>query len=464
MDVEHMDVEHMDGGHMNVEHIRLYVDDRPADQAFRVHRDVFADPELFELEMKHIFGRTWVFLGLESQVARPNDYVTASIGRTPVLLTRDAGGRLHALVNACRHKGATVARLESGNAKFHVCPYHGWAYDASGRNVDIKDRAAGCYSPAFEAENHDLIPLARLESYKGLVFGSLSAEVPPLAEFLGELRFFIDCAMDQAPQGMEFIAGRSLYTYRGNWKLQLDNGVDPYHLTTTHVSFIDVQRRRRRGQGNVVARQFDWDARAEIGGGIYNFAHGHSALWRYHPGDEAAKRPIYPVIGEIAARVGQLRADWMLKPRTVIVFPNMQIADTVALMLRTFTPISVDRTEMRSWCLAPIGEKPELRAQRLRQFEDFFNPAGLATPDDTVVYEDCQRGFRAQGLSWLQGYSRALAAVHDGGDAVAKEIGIAPARSTPGPIEMCPETGLHSSYREWVRLLEAGLAGRKPYA
>jgi phenylpropionate dioxygenase-like ring-hydroxylating dioxygenase large terminal subunit len=448
---------------MDNERINLYVDDRPSEGVFRVHRDVFSDPALFELEMKHIFERTWIFLGLESQVARPNDYFTSTIGRTPVLVTRTPQGALGAFVNACRHKGATVARLESGTAKFHVCPYHGWAYDAAGRNVDIKDRAAGAYAPAFEHENHDLLPIARVESYRGLIFGSLSGEVPPLPEFLGELRFFIDCAMDQSAHGMEFIPGRSVYTFRGNWKLQMDNGVDPYHLTTTHVSFIDVQRRRRKGQGNVVARQFDWDARAQIGGGIYNFEHGHSALWRYHPGEEAAKRPIYPVIDEIAERVGQQRADWMLKPRTVIVFPNMQIADTVALMLRTFHPISVDRTEMRSWCLAPIGEKPELRAQRLRQFEDFFNPAGLATPDDTVVYEDCQRGFLAEGLSWLQGYSRALGAVHDGGDAVAGEIGVKPVRSTPGPIEMCPETGLHSPYREWARLLEAGVSGHKPY-
>ena len=448
---------------MNVENIRLYVDDRPADKVFKVRRDVFVDPELYELEMKYVFERTWSFLGLESQLAKANDYFTGAIGRTPVLVTRDAQGKIGAFINACRHKGATVARLESGNAKFHVCPYHGWAYDASGRNVDIKDHAAGCYSAAFEAEDHGLIPIARIESYKGLVFGCLSTDVPPLAEFLGELRFFIDCAMEQAPQGMEFIAGRMVYEYQGNWKLQLDNGVDPYHLTTTHVSFIDVQRRRRKGQGNVVARQFDWDARASIGGGIYNFEHGHSALWRYHPGDEAVKRPIYPVIDSIAQRVGQLKADWMLKPRTVIVFPNLQIADTVALMMRTFRPLAVDRTEMRSWCLAPIGEAPELRAQRLRQFEDFFNPAGLATPDDTVVYEDCQRGFVAEGLDWLQGYSRALGAVHEGGDQVAAEIGIRPARSTPGPIEMCPETGLHSSYREWARLMEAGVAGRKPY-
>jgi phenylpropionate dioxygenase-like ring-hydroxylating dioxygenase large terminal subunit len=295
------------------------------------------------------------------------------------------------------------------------------------------------------------------------VFGSLSADVPPLTDFLGELRFFLDCAMEQSAQGMEFIPGRSVYFYRANWKLQMDNGTDPYHLTSTHVSFIEVQRRRRRGQGHVAARQFDWDERAQIGQGVFQFKNGHTALWRHHPSDEEKKRPIYPVIEQIRARVGDKLADWMLRPRTVTMFPNMQIADTVALMLRTFRPISVDLTEMKSWCLAPIGESTELRAWRLRQFEDFFNPAGLATPDDTVVYQDCQQGFVDPADPWLQGYTRGIARLRDGGDEMASQLGVKPVRSVAGPIEMSPETGLHSTYREWARMLEAGLAGDKPY-
>src|SRR4051812_36069621 len=325
---------------MDLKSIRLYVDDRPSEGVFRVHRDVYADPELFELEMKYIFERTWNYLALESEIGKPNDFVTRHIGRTPVIVTRDAKGKIGAFINACRHKGATVCRLEEGNTKFHVCPYHGWAYDASGKNVDIKDRAAGAYAPAFEAENHDLVPIARIASYKGLVFGSLSKDVPALEDFLGELRFFLGCAMEQGPRGMEFIPGRCAYLYRGNWKLQMDNGTDPYHLTSTHVSFIEVQRRRRKGQGHVQARQFDWDERAAIGQGVFQFANGHTALWRNHPGDEAKKRPIYPVIDEIRSRVGDRLADWMLKPRTVTMFPSMQIADTVALMMRTFRPIT----------------------------------------------------------------------------------------------------------------------------
>ena len=249
---------------MDLKDIRLYVDDRPAEGVFRVHRDVYSDPELFELEQKFIFERAWNFLGLESQMRKPNDFLTAHIGRTPVLAMRDAKGRLGAFVNVCRHKGALLCSAEEGNSKYHVCPYHGWAYDASGKNVDIKDSKTACYPASFEAEDHNLVPLARVASYRGFVFGSLSAEVPPLEEFLGDMRFFIDLVADQGPNGMQFIPGRSVYTYRGNWKLQLDNGLDPYHLTTTHLSYMDLQARRRGGEGHLEARQYDWAKRNEF--------------------------------------------------------------------------------------------------------------------------------------------------------------------------------------------------------
>ena len=441
--------------------LRDLVDDRPEDGVFRVHRDVFADPELHELERKFIFERTWNFLTIEAQVSKPNDFVTCWIAKTPVIVTRDAQNRVRGFLNVCRHKGAMIVASEQGNARYLVCPYHGWTYDCAGQNRDIKDRAAAAYAPSFDAESHDLVPLPRIESYKGLVFGSLSPDVPPLEEFLGEMKVFLDLAMEQGPNGMEFVPGRVAYTYRGNWKLQLDNGIDPYHLTSTHVSFIGIQARRREGAGNLEARQFDWAKRARREAGVFCFPNGHSVFWTDQP--EAEKRPIYPTIDEVRARVGAVRAEWMLRARNIQVFPNMQIADAMTLMLRTFRPVAVDRTEMRSFCLAPIGEKPELRAWRLRQFEDFFNPTGLATPDDTVTYEDCQRGMGAAGFSWLQGYARGIADLKPGANAPAEALGVTPAASAVGTFETGPETPFHPAYREWRRLMAAGIAGRKAY-
>ena len=446
---------------MDLSNMNKYIDDRPADGVFRVHKDVYSDAALFELEMKYIFERTWSFLGHESQLPKPNDWIATHIGRVPVLLMRDAQGTVGAFLNACRHKGARLTRTEAGNRKFHVCPYHGWTYGSDGRNVDVKDKKSGCYSAAFDAESHDLVALARVSSYKGLLFGSLSPDVPELSDFIGELGFFIDLAMEQGEHGMELVPGRIEYAYDANWKLQLDNGTDAYHLTSTHTSFLDVMAKRSAGGGNQEARQFDWQKRFSQEGGDFQFANGHTVIWLNQA--EVAKRPIYPSIDAIRERVGNARADWMLKMRNMSVFPNMQIADSTSLLLRTFRPLAVDRTEMRYWCLAPVGEPPVQRAWRLRQFEDFFNVSGFATPDDTVTYETCQAGFAASRNAWLQGHCRGLAALQPGPSELARSLGFDPVATVQGSFLVQSEMAFQPVYREWARLMEAGISGRKAY-
>jgi benzoate/toluate 1,2-dioxygenase alpha subunit len=84
------------------------VDDHEAG-IFRCRRDVFTDPALFELELKHLFEGGWVYLAHDSQIPANNDYFSTWIGRTPVVITRDKGGELNAFVNACAHRGATCA-------------------------------------------------------------------------------------------------------------------------------------------------------------------------------------------------------------------------------------------------------------------------------------------------------------------------------------------------------------------
>jgi benzoate/toluate 1,2-dioxygenase alpha subunit len=446
---------------MGVQPARFYVDDRPGEGVFRVHRDVYSDPEIFELEMKYIFERTWNFLTVETQLAKPNDYITTWIGRTPVVVSRDAKGNLRAFLNTCRHKGATVCRLEKGNAKYHVCFYHGWAYDSAGKNVSIKQREAADYPAAFDVQSHDLIPLAKLATYKGLIFGSLSPDVPPLEEHLGDLKFFIDLHMEQGPQGMEIIPGRVVYTYRGNWKMQLENGQDPYHVDTAHGSFMAIAERRRKGQGNVAAQEQDWQKRNAVQIGAYEFPHGHSSVW--HEVAEPERRAVWASIDEIKKRVGPLKADWMVKMRNAVFFPNLQIADQIVPILRTFRPIAPNLTELRSNVIGPIGELPERRAARLRQFEDFVNPGGYATPDDVTVFADCQTGFSATGVDFLQGYSRGIGVLERGANDEAREAELHPLTSVKGHRAQNTELGTHAPFREWVRLMEAGMEGRKAY-
>lgn len=437
------------------------IDDRPEDGMFRVHRRVFTDPEIFDLEMKYIFESGWVFLGLASQLLANHDFFTTSIGRHPVLVTRNGAGAIGAFVNSCPHKGARICQHEQGNARLHVCPYHSWSFDSAGKNRAIKGKAAGAYSEAFEQTNHDLRPVGAFGNYRGLLFGSMSADVPSLDEYLGDARPLIDLIVDQSPEGMELVPGAVGFTFDANWKLQLENCSDQYHFSSVHPSYLQILERRAEMEYDGSTQNM-WDvkkmAQVEPGvptGGTYNFHQGHVLNWRMPDSPEAL--PLYERRDELAARFGEAKRDWMFYSRNLTLFPNVQFAENASSQIRIIRPLAVNRTEMRTFCMAPIGESADARRRRIRQYEDFFNPSGLATPDDTVVYEACQEGYQSEAEPWLQGYSRGMCASRAGPDPFADLIGLNPASSVAADRFLSDETIFHAYYRAWrARMMSAG--------
>ena len=89
-----------------------FVEDRLDDGVFRVDRGIYTRPEIFEAEMERVFGRVWVYLCHESQVAAHGDYYATDIGRQPVFVVRREDGGLGAFINACAHRGAVLTPLD----------------------------------------------------------------------------------------------------------------------------------------------------------------------------------------------------------------------------------------------------------------------------------------------------------------------------------------------------------------
>jgi benzoate/toluate 1,2-dioxygenase alpha subunit len=431
------------------------IDDRPEAGIFRVNRAIFDDPAVFDLEMKFIFEGGWVFLGIADQAANPHDFFTTTIGRVPVLVTRGGDGELHGLVNSCPHRGSRVAQSMHGNSRLHVCPYHSWSFDSSGRNKAVKLKRAGCYGEAFDQQSHDLKPLPAFEEYRGFLFGSLVADVPSLADYLGEAAKLLDLVADQSEQGFELVPGAVTFTYDGNWKLQLENCSDAYHFTSAHPSYIRILEQRQQSNSRTAVKSVwessdYWREEAEgVAGGSFSFDHGHVLNWGIFGVTEAL--PLFESAAMLAERHGASKRDWMFNMRNLSIFPNLQIAENASSQLRVIRPISAGKTEMRTWCIAPKGESTDARRQRIRQYEDFFNPSGMATPDDTVSYENCQRGFASRVEPWLQGYARGTTASKPGGNIFSDAIGLQPARNVLADSMLGDETLFHSYYREWAR-------------
>jgi benzoate/toluate 1,2-dioxygenase alpha subunit len=426
------------------------VDDQ-ASGAFRCRRDIFTDPQIFDLEMKHLFEGNWVFVAHESQIPEPNDYFTTFIGRQPVVVTRDKAGALHAVINACAHRGATLCRRKRGNKGSFTCQFHGWTFSNTGKLLKVKDGKGADYPAAFNTDgSHDLKRVARFESYRGFLFASLNPDVLALEAHLGSTRVIIDQMVDQAPEGLEVLRGNSTYVYDGNWKLQMENGADGYHVSAVHWNYsATMGRRNYEAQGT---RTVDANGWSKSVGGVYGFEHGHILLWTNLLNPEV--RPVYGHRAELEARLGKARADQIVgQSRNLGLYPNVYLMDQFSTQIRVVRPVAVDRTEVSIYCFAPRGEAAEERALRIRQYEDFFNVSGMGTPDDLEEFRACQTAYDGAGSLWND-LSRGATRWIDGGDDNARALGITPLLSG----ERSEDEGLFVRQHEyWARTLVAAL-------
>jgi len=423
--------------------------DDPATGSFRCRRDVFTDPTLFDLEMKHIFEGKWVYLAHESQIPENNDYFTTFIGRQPVIITRDKTGQLNAVINACAHRGAMLCRRKHGNKGSFTCQFHGWTFSNAGKLLKVKDGKTGDYPKSFNTDgSHDLTKVARFENYRGFLFGSLNPEVQPLEDWLGSTRVIIDQMVDQAPEGLEVLRGNSSYVYDGNWKLQMENGADGYHVSAVHWNYSVTTGRRKEDATKAV----DPDGWSKSVGGVYGFDNGHIMLWTKLLNPEV--RPIYGHRENLAERLGEDRAKLIVdQTRNLCLYPNVYLMDQFSTQIRVVRPIAVDKTEVTIYCFAPKGETELERALRIRQYEDFFNVSGMGTPDDLEEFRSCQTAYEGAGALWND-LSRGAAHWIAGPDDNAKAMGLEPTLSG----NRSEDEGLFVRQHEyWAQTLIAGL-------
>jgi phenylpropionate dioxygenase-like ring-hydroxylating dioxygenase large terminal subunit len=382
-------------------------------QPDRVHRALYADPAIFELEMARIFGRAWLVLGHESQVPRPGDYFTTRMGREPVIVARDDEGSVKVMINRCAHRGATVCAEGKGNTERFVCPYHGWSYDRAGA---LKAVPFASGYPAADISGLRLKAVPRVETYRGFVFASLAPSGESLEAFLGPARASFDDFVDRAPGGeLEVAGGVFKHAYNGNWKLMLENHLDGAHPAWVHASSVAVARSAPDPGGpgeehyyDIAVRQMRqngapdavWEAT-----GIWATPRGHGYMGDYHDDQRLVAGLGHPVFdayrNELVSRVGADEADRILRVTlwNTVVYPNCSFMSQFR-QLRILHPVSVDRSVVYTYSFR-VKHAPERMFRDTVAFANVVNgPASWVLTDDLEVYERIQKGFSSGAVEW----------------------------------------------------------------
>ena len=207
-----------------------------------VHRSVYTDPAIFALEIERVFGRSWLYLAHDSELAAPGDYVVRHMGTQAVIVTRDGDGSVAAIFNRCSHRGATLCAFDRGHAPHgHVCPYHGWRFAADGALKAVSHKVN--YDGVLDPADYAIDRVARIAAYRGFIFGNLSPDGPGLVDFLGHMATTIDDLVDRSPTGVVECGPHVLrHYYRGNWKMTFENLNDTIHPGFAHAASVTSAR------------------------------------------------------------------------------------------------------------------------------------------------------------------------------------------------------------------------------
>uniref|UniRef100_UPI0035658E8A aromatic ring-hydroxylating oxygenase subunit alpha n=1 Tax=Immundisolibacter sp. TaxID=1934948 RepID=UPI0035658E8A len=204
------------------------------DGSARVSRQIFVDEAIHALEIERIFNRCWLFVGHESEIPNPGDYVTRRMGSDQVILMRGPDSRVGVFLNSCSHRGVKVCRADSGHAKQLICPYHGWTYDTAGQllTTGFDDFYAG----KLDKRANGLKAVAQVDTHGGLIFATFDPQAVSLAQYLGDSRFYLDLYFNRTPGGMVVLSPPQRWVVRANWKMgALNFGTDNQHLYPTHL-------------------------------------------------------------------------------------------------------------------------------------------------------------------------------------------------------------------------------------
>jgi phenylpropionate dioxygenase-like ring-hydroxylating dioxygenase large terminal subunit len=276
-------------------------------------------------------------------------------------VTRQVDGHFHTLENVCLHRGNLIHPMGYGEKKFR-CGYHGWQYQADGALLHAPLSDPACIQ-RHQLQGYPTVNLG------GLLFADLQGHAPDLAapqRALAAIGFVID------PLSQPFHSAR--LHHQANWKLLVENVLEPYHLSFVHsATFV--------AQGFTSTTDYEWAAERDCSWNIVT----------PKPGSDVGLRRLIP-----EARGGYAHA-W-LAPNLFVSVSSGLVA-FVSHFLPTAAGVTLLDYELWETPLL-MRQKEAIRAYVKKEAVRF---TATVLDEDRVLLETSQQGIaHARGAHQLQ--------------------------------------------------------------
>ena len=112
----------------------------PVTDPERIPARRYHDEQFYKLECERLWPHVWQMACRLEQIPEIGDYYEYSNLGKSVIVVRTKEG-VKAFHNVCRHRGVQLAQGHGNcRVKGFICPFHGWRWNAEGRNTFVYGR------------------------------------------------------------------------------------------------------------------------------------------------------------------------------------------------------------------------------------------------------------------------------------------------------------------------------------
>ena len=215
----------------------------PTAEGSTLPNDAYVDPAFFDAERECVFKRSWVFAEFAHHLRGTGAVRPVEVAGQSLLLTKDTDGVIRAFHNVCIHRGAALVDKPKSDCRNIVCPNHSWSYSLKGQLL--------ARPHFFGGDKHDTQPAncastnlveVHCHTWHDWIFVNLDGQAGSFSSYLAPLLEKLKgYDLDSLRMG-----GSLNFDIQANWKLAIENFIEPYHVFSCHPwlhSFVTMAER-----------------------------------------------------------------------------------------------------------------------------------------------------------------------------------------------------------------------------